>query len=803
MNKKTAWLPYDFDTAMSTNNEGALVFSPFLEDIDHTESGAEVFNGQKSVLWINLRQGFFDEIKAMYKTLRSSGALSYAKVEKMFEDHQGKWPEAIFNEDSWFKYLAPLVEKGNATYLSMLQGSKESQRKWWLYNRFKYMDSKYNAGDSLNDFIELRGYAKGDITVTPYAGVYATARYGSYLVQARANAGEEATLPCPLDSVNDTEIILYSASQLKSAGDLSPLKVGRANFSNAKKIQDIKLGDGNSSYSNGNLTELTLGNNTMLRRLDLRNCPNLVAPLDVSRCMNMEELYLDGTAITGLMLPNGGFLKKLHVPVSLANLTIRNQPKITEFSMPDYSGITTLRLENAGPAVPVFDILEEIQDGARVRIIGFRLEFADTDAVSVFYDSLERFRGLDENGGNVDTAQMSGTIHMDMARKDVVAELKSRYPYIDIQMDHYQTSLYYYTYDGETLLHEEVITDGGNGTWVNTVPRDSTLQYDYTPNGWTTTMNGAPDANALDGVTENRKVYAAYNATVRKYDVNFIRHPGDGGGTLYTQENVPYGTVPVYRGATPTTERGEAADGYGFLRWDPPLAAVNGMNLTYTAVFDWPADKRMLPDTWEEVIASLSDGSYRTKYYPGNTFSLDLGTGGVVNAMLVCIDGFTNAKMTFVTEKTLAYPVRFATSGCLKYSQTYIASYLNTTVYNMFPDVLKEVMTETNRVYSFEEGGVSGRGRDWHAWKVWMPDNQLQNTYDYRTTSKYYVMDALYPQGKNRRYRAGTTSYVDWWSTGYMSSWNKTYYYTSGGSMSYVYADSSTGHYPVFCFTIA
>ena len=173
------------------NNEGALVFSYNLEDIDHLPSGADIFNGQKSVLWVNLRNAFYDEIKSMYKNLRSNGSLSYAKVEQMCEEHQSKWPEAVFNEDSWFKYLAPLVEKGNATYLTMLQGSKESQRKWWLYNRFKYLDSKYNAGDSLNDFIELRGYANGNITVTPYADIYASVKYGSYLVQARAEREKE------------------------------------------------------------------------------------------------------------------------------------------------------------------------------------------------------------------------------------------------------------------------------------------------------------------------------------------------------------------------------------------------------------------------------------------------------------------------------------------------------------------------------------------------------------------------------------------------------------------------------------
>ena len=186
---------------------------------------------------------FSAELAAMYKTLRSTGALSYAKVEQMFEQHQAKWPEAIFNEDAWFKYIDPLVQDGSGAYLDMMQGSKAEQRKWWLYNRFRYIDSKYNAGDALSDLIQLRGYAKADITVTPYADIYPSIKYGSYLVQERGQRGTPTTLVCPLDNVNDTEIYIYSSSQLASVGDLSGLKVGFADFSMATRLQSIKIGD--------------------------------------------------------------------------------------------------------------------------------------------------------------------------------------------------------------------------------------------------------------------------------------------------------------------------------------------------------------------------------------------------------------------------------------------------------------------------------------------------------------------------------------------------------------------------------
>ena len=282
--------------------------------------GADVFNGQQSVLWNNLRDTFGAELRTMYQELRSQGILSYAVVEKMFEDHQSKWPEAIFNEDAWYKYLAPLEEDNNASYLSMLQGSKASQRKWWLNNRFRYLDSKYNAGDALTDVITVRGYAKSDITVTPYADVYATVKYGSYLVQKRAARRVPVTLTCPLDDLNDTEVMIFSCSQLASVGDLSGLMVGYADFSMAAKLQNLVLGRSNEGleekdwYSNGNLQTLYLGNNTLLQSIDVRNCTGLgtgeQTTVDISGCTNIRTVLFDGTNITGLSLPDGGVIQR-------------------------------------------------------------------------------------------------------------------------------------------------------------------------------------------------------------------------------------------------------------------------------------------------------------------------------------------------------------------------------------------------------------------------------------------------------------------------------------------------------------
>jgi len=581
VNKKVVWLPYDFDTAIGINNEGSLVFSYNLEDIDTITGGADVFNGQQSVLWKNLRATYFEEIKAMWKELRSQGKISYEIVEQMFEEHQSKWPEVIFNEDAWFKYIDPLTEDNTASYLAMAQGSKAEQRKWWLYNRFRYIDSKYNAGDALTDVIQLRGYAKDDVSVIPYADIYPTVKYGSYLVATRGQRNVSTTLLCPLSDLNDTEIYIYSASQLKSVGDLSGFLVGFADFSNGTKLTSIKVGDDDQNYENQNLTELYVGNNSLLQTVDARNCSALAQAVDLSGATNVEYVYFDGTAITACNLPVGGILKVLKLPKTITNLTVRNQPSITTFSIEDddYSGITTLRVENSASVIPVMDIVEDMSANSRIRIIGFTTTASSMSDAEDLFDLFDTMRGLDENGNNLEHAVVSGTITgIDTVNGNWLEQMHARYPNVTITYNHISCYLYYYNYDGTELLYTETVADEGDGAYSGTPARSSTAQYIYTFSGWSLEPNGDADANATKHLTWNRNVYAAYTKEVQKYTVVF---KDDAGATLQTSTNIPYGSSVQYTGAIPSKTGVDDPEEYEFIGWNPSPQNITGDTTCY------------------------------------------------------------------------------------------------------------------------------------------------------------------------------------------------------------------------------
>ena len=450
---------YDADSSLGTDNKGNLAFDYYLEDIDYTEAGEPVYNGQNSVLWKNIRAGFYDRIAAEYKrlrtTIREDGTgrplISYDVVNDKFEAHQSVWSEAIYNEDGWRKCIEPLILNGDTTYLGMLQGKKEQHRMWWLFNRFRYEDSKFITGSSMDIRILIRAHAKGNITLTSYVNMYGHVYYNAEMVEHRMFRGVPYEFEWAASGAEDTVIGINDADMLTSLGDLSPIMVETIDISPATHLTYLKVGDAAEGYTNANLNTLTLGNNTLMRLIDARNCINLAGAVNAAGCTGLEEAYFDNTAITGLTLPNGAAIKKLHLPATITNLTLMNCTALTEFVLPSYANISTLRLENNSDVVDSLAILSDMPANSRVRIIGFSAEFDTADEIKAVLDKLDTMRGLDEGGNNVDKPQVSGTVYVPSLTSKELYEIQQRYSDITVVY----VNLVTYTvrfYNGSTLL---------------------------------------------------------------------------------------------------------------------------------------------------------------------------------------------------------------------------------------------------------------------------------------------------------------------------------------------------------------
>lgn len=433
---------YDNDTVCGINNEGAIAFGYEVEYHDIVGSGS-AFNGEQSVLWNNVEQAYPNEIAAMYQLMRSSGAISYDMCIGVLNGEQSdRWCEAIYNADGKFKYIDPLLNEGNGSYLYALQGSRSQHRKWWLYNRFRYIDSKYVAGDFKNDYVTMRLYTpstwqgvkpNADFTITPAGDVYVAVKYGSYMITRRGHKGVPVAIAAPEIAFNDTETIVYGAAYIGSLGDLSAMYPGTVDISKATKLTELIVGNGAVGYQNNNLTVLAIGNNTLFRRLNVMNCNKLTQPIDVSGCENIEEIYAQGTSVTSVKLPTAGRLSQLHLPDTITSLTIRNQSLTDDgFELLGISKLSTVYIENTN-GIDSATLINKCLLGTspvleRVRLIGvdWRLNSLDTLV------KLAKLKGLDVNGMNTDKSVITGKCHVLMATSVKLAEVQAAFPELTI-----------------------------------------------------------------------------------------------------------------------------------------------------------------------------------------------------------------------------------------------------------------------------------------------------------------------------------------------------------------------------------
>ena len=604
----THWFPfpYDFDTALGINNEGQLVFDYDLEDTD-TVGGHNVFNGQASVLWCNIRDAFASDIKAMYQTLRNGAVFGYDTVAQRFAAHQAVWPETVWNEDAWEKYLEPLENDNDGSYLTMLQGSKSSQREWWLFNAFRYRDSKYQCGDASREFITLRCYAVGDITVTPYSHIWPRIKYGSYTVTERGKRNTETTLVCPLDTMDDTEVYIYSADRIASIGDLSAMQVGYADFSMATKLQSLKLGDGASTYENTRLTELYVGNNELLTTLDVQNCVALSMAVDLSGCVGIQTIKAKGSAATGFTLPVGGKLATLELPETITNLTIRDQSHFTTLDMDGYTALTTLRIENT-PNVPLETIINGAANLNRVRLIGVEWDETSEETLQTTIDKLETCIGMDASGNNTAAAVVTGRVNVPSISSALLTEINEAFPELVVVANgEPQYLIRFLDYDN-SVLYRQVVAEGGDA--VNPV----TAGYITAPTRMGTEDSGYVfrDFGTLPtNVHSNGAVYAVYDTT---YRVQFMND-----STVYDTQWIVSGESAT----TPTpnpTKASTAQYTYTFSNWDKSYTNVTEpltVNAVYTSTVRTYTVKFYNGSTLLQTVTDVPYGSSAS--YTGDT----------------------------------------------------------------------------------------------------------------------------------------------------------------------------------------
>lgn len=674
------WL-YDNDTCLGINNEGQMVFDYYHEDTDIMPDGTKVYNGQDSILWNKFRVAYAKEIQDTYKELRSDGRISYESVRNQFVmEGSSKWSETIYNEDSDFKYISMLRESGDATNLPQIKGTGEHHLEYFLDGRINYCDSKWNAVAYDKDIITFRvntpttyGNTKPNpnITVTPFSNMYAGVRYrrNGTLQQMRLEKNESYTFIAPADNFNDTETYVYGASQISSLGELCGLYTNYCDVSMATKLIELNLGTDDTTYQS-KLHTLSIGTNRLLKRLNIKNCNSLSNPVDLSGCPNIEEVYAEGTSITALNLAEGGYLRIVHLPKTVTNLTIKNQQYIEDFSMESYKNIKELHIENT-PNLPLTDILLDTPNLERVRLIN--AEWSTTEeGLKATYEKLLDCGGIDETGANIANAVVTGIVNVPSIDNDFLETLNKDFPELMISVNgRVLCTISYFNYDG-ALLYTTTIEQGSNAPDIVAEgiidtpirPTTDTNKYEYI--GWNDSLENIQKSKsfvatydvfyAVRFMVDNETLYAEYVKTgasiedpiltgkietpkkesTVEFDFSFDRWDTDfsnitgvtivkaiftetirsyevffyNEGILLEKKLVEYGKMAEYTGETPKKLNVAYPQDYKFRGWTPELGIVTGTVRYYAEFYD----SDHILDSWAVISANVASGTYKERY---------------------------------------------------------------------------------------------------------------------------------------------------------------------------------------------
>ena len=580
---------YDNDTSLGIDNYGRMTYRYGYEEIDYVDGTQDwVWNAPQHVFFLRLRELFDEELCELYTELESLGVWSATGLINQFNNWQSQFPEELWRIDIERKYIRTYTgsfingEAKPEFLKERANGRKKTQRAQFEKNQEKYMSSKFGGTVASADDIILRCSVPNttlavtpnfDICLTPYSYMYINVKYNTAPpVKMRTIPNTEYTIEYTGDVADIIEI--YSASCLKSIGDLSACYLINGDFSNAKKIRELVLGSDTEGYNNTNAMTLGLGSNELLNKLDIQNMSGLSSSLDLSGLKNLKELYATGSSVSGVIFAGGGNIEIAELP-AVGSLSMKNLNYLTEEGMEveSYNSLTKLVAENS--LLDLINIINNSPNLYQVRLTGIDWQLEDSSLLERLYS----LAGVTNTGANTDQSVLTGKVHVPVIRQQQLYEYQNTWSDLEIIPNTIieQFAVTFMNADG-TVLEVQYVDKGGNA--VDPTKRannpitptiESTIQYNYTFDRWD---------SALTDIFSERIITAIYTASLRSYTIKYVSK----GITMQESrglydEYVPYtGTTPVYT----AEESGYVY--YLFNRWDKS-GFIDGDKIV-NAIFD-------------------------------------------------------------------------------------------------------------------------------------------------------------------------------------------------------------------------
>jgi len=560
---------YDNDTAIGINNSGEMTMTYGKEDVDYRTDGdpnsGYIYNAAESIFFCRIRDLMKPQLQAMYLSRESAGAWSAEGLITEFDSWQEQFPEEVWRLDIERKYYRT-YEAGTRRFLeTMMNGRKKYHRRQWERDQEPYIGTKYIGADVKADQIMFRCNTPQsavvapnyDLKIVPYTDMYISVMYGnSTPIQVRAKAGQEYQINNPLSgAMDDTAVLIYCASRIQALNDLSGAYIHDNDFTKASKLQKLVIGNSTSGYGNAFLTALNIGNNFLLKELDIRNCPNLVGSLNLTNCGNLEKLYAQGSALAGVTFAPNGRIVSAYLPGTINTLVMRNLHYLTDLQA-SYDSLESLTEEHS--IVDELAIVDDASDTLQtLRLVGIDWTLTST---AILNDILA-----------MNSRELIGKVHINgPIRQQEYYSYTQAWPDLEIT---YETMVQQYlvqfvNYDC-SILNEQYVDRNGDAVdpieagMISEPTRPSSISTVYTFDKWD---------NSLTGVVAPRTINAVYSEAPRQYTVTWHGYQN----SVEQTGKYNYGDAAVYTGEAPTrTDEESMAVYYQFVDWDKHTGFVD------------------------------------------------------------------------------------------------------------------------------------------------------------------------------------------------------------------------------------
>lgn len=593
---------YDMDTQLGINNSGELVFPYGKEDTDYKEDGKPssgyVFNAAESTLWCRIRDLMQPQLRNMYQSV-DANCWSDTHLINEYKAWQNQFPEELWRLHYDRLYFRT-YRAGTVRFLQeMMNGRGIYHLAQWERDQHAYMGTKFVHTDVKSDQIMFRcntpkqAVVKPDYTlrIIPYSDMYISVLYGNSAnpTQVRAKAGQEYEITTTLTNMDDTAVLIYCASRIQALNDLSACYIHDNDFSKASKLKTLIIGSDKEGYQNSFLTNLNMGNNTLLEELDVQNCPNLTGSINLSACENLLKLNASGTIISSVSFATHGKITHAYLPSTINALTFRDLQNLTDLVIPSYENLETFICRNS--KVDALGIIQKaIKSLKTVTVTGINWNLENTDILKV----LSKLTGKDENEFNTEHSVLTGTIHVPVIRNQELLEYvgndtqKGIWTGLEIT---YDSLIVQYKItcvnadEAHTVLDIQYVDIGADGedpltratNPIKTPTIPSTVENNFVYKRWD---------GAFTKVFADRVITAVYEPVIRNYTVQYIMKPtASSSETVLQTSTGPYNSYVEYDGDIPKYTAEESAFKYYlFKEWDKS-GLVTGDKKIYT-VFD-------------------------------------------------------------------------------------------------------------------------------------------------------------------------------------------------------------------------